>query len=140
MERFWALKKLFERRGVFKLVCGAGNEDPEEVRRLAMIYTLAGAVIHDVSANPEVVIAAREGIEEAYRMAPSQGKVIPIRPFINVSIGIKGDPHVRKAHIIEESCIRCGSCADVCRQEAIDKELCVIQDYRCIGCGDCAKA
>lgn len=140
MERLKKLKELFEKRCVFKLVCGAGNEDPEEVRRLAMIYTLAGAIIHDVSANPEIVTAAKEGIDEAYLVAPAIGKKIDLRPYINVSIGIKGDPHVRKAFIIEEKCIHCGNCIPACPQEAIDGENWRIEEFRCIGCGDCERA
>ncbi|HOP86744.1 MAG TPA: 4Fe-4S binding protein [Syntrophorhabdaceae bacterium] len=138
MNRFATLKSLLEQRRVFKLVCGAGNEDPEEVRRLSMIYTLAGAIIHDVSANTDIVKAAAKGIDDAYALADNFKININIRPYINVSIGIKGDPHIRKAYIITEKCIGCGSCADVCRQEAIIKKgEWLVEEYRCIGCGDC---
>jgi len=138
MNRFEIIKSLFEKRKVFKLVCGAGNEDPEEVKRLSMIYTLAGAVIHDVSANPEIVTAAKKGIEDAYALADEFKITISITPYINVSIGIKGDPHIRKASIIPDKCNQCGRCAQICRQEAIIfKDKWHVEDYRCIGCGDC---
>ena len=55
--RFLAQKDLFDSQGYFKMICGAGNEDLEEVRRLSMIYTLAGATAMDISATPEVVKA-----------------------------------------------------------------------------------
>jgi len=140
MERFKTLKGLFERRGVFKLVCGAGNEDPDEVKRLAMTYTLAGTVIHDVSANPEIVAAAKQGIDEAYRLAPILKRIIPVRPFINVSIGIKGDPHVRKAFINENKCVHCGNCLESCLQDAIDGDKWIVKEFRCIGCGNCKES
>ncbi|MCX8022716.1 MAG: 4Fe-4S binding protein [Syntrophorhabdaceae bacterium] len=141
MNRFILLKNLFEKRKVFKLVCGAGNEDPKEVRRLSMIYTLAGAVIHDVSANPNIVRAAAEGIDDAYLLGIEMKKNIPVRPYINVSIGIKGDPHIRKAYIISEKCSNCGTCVDKCRQEAIIKKdnKWFVEEYRCIGCGECER-
>jgi Fe-S-cluster-containing hydrogenase component 2 len=138
MNRYQELRRLFQERNLFKLVCGAGNEDLTEVRRLATIYTLAGAAMHDLSANVDVVEAAKEGIKTAYELAPAMNRKINIRPFLNVSIGIKGDPHVRKAQIDKKTCACCGKCIDVCRQEAIEEGF-VIHEFRCIGCGDCEK-
>jgi ferredoxin len=139
MNRYQELRNLFKERNVFKLVCGAGNEDLTEVRRLATIYTLAGAAMHDLSANLDVVEAAKKGIKTAYELAPKLNREIALRPFLNVSIGIKGDPHVRKAWIKKEACTCCGKCIDACRQEAIDEDF-IIHDFRCIGCGDCEKS
>ena len=48
-----------------KVICGAGNEDKEEVKRISFIYTLAGATLLDVSANPDVVRASVKGINLA---------------------------------------------------------------------------
>ncbi|MCX5811477.1 MAG: 4Fe-4S ferredoxin [Proteobacteria bacterium] len=138
-DRYQELRKLFQERKLFKLVCGAGNEDLTEVRRLATIYTLAGAAMHDLSANVDVVEAAKKGIKTAYELAPMMDRKIALRPFLNVSIGIKGDPHVRKAQIDKKVCTCCGKCIDVCRQEAIEEDF-IIQEFRCIGCGDCEKA
>lgn len=139
MGRFQELRGIFERNRCFKLVCGAGNEDAGEVRKLAIIYTLAGAVMFDVSANAEIVRAAREGVESAMRLAPVLGRVITTRPFINVSIGIEGDPHVRKAGIDACACTACGECLKACAQKAITIDFAVIEK-RCIGCGDCGRA
>ncbi|MDR4508750.1 MAG: 4Fe-4S binding protein [Candidatus Brocadiaceae bacterium] len=137
MERYNELKQIFQERKCFKLVCGAGNEDPEEVKRLTVIYTLAGVTMLDLSANVDVVIAAREGIEIARKMASALGKKIDTRPFLNVSIGLKGDPHVRKAQIDADTCTKCGACIHTCRQEAINEDF-LVKAYRCIGCGECS--
>ena len=53
MNRFDVMTGLLARRKFFKLVCGAGNEDAEEVKKLAFIYTLAGAKGMDVSARTQ---------------------------------------------------------------------------------------
>ena len=37
------LTELLDKHQGFKLVCGAGNEDIEEVEKLTYIYSLAGA-------------------------------------------------------------------------------------------------
>ena len=62
-QRFDEMASLLERGKYFKLVCGAGNEDAEEVKRLTVLYTLAGAKGMDVSANVDVVKACMEGID-----------------------------------------------------------------------------
>jgi len=137
MSRYEELKQILLEHRYFKVVCGAGNEDPEEVRRLTLVYTLAGANGIDISANVEVVNACMSGIDKAYELAPLLGKKIETRPFVNVSVGLKGDPHVRKAIIDAEKCIQCGLCQIACEQKAINEEY-VVMDYRCIGCGNCA--
>lgn len=138
INRYAELKNILTQRRYFKIVCGAGNEDPEEVRKLTFVYTLAGAVGIDVSANVEVVEAAMKGIDKAYELAGLFNKEIKTRPFVNVSVGLKGDPHVRKAKIDAEKCSRCGLCLNVCEQGAIDEDFNVV-DIRCIGCGKCAE-
>ncbi len=110
MGRYEQLRQLFNEKRCFKLVCGAGNEDVEEVRRLSIIYTIAGTHVLDLSANVDVVNAAKRGIEIAYEKAPLLGKDIKMRPYLNVSIGLKGDPHVGKAKIDLELCTECGEC------------------------------
>ncbi len=136
--RYNELKNILKEGRYFKVVCGAGNEDSEEVRKLSLVYTLAGAVGIDVSANVEVVKAAMKGIDKAYDLAALVGKEIKTRPFITVSVGLKGDPHVRKAKIDAEKCSQCGLCLDTCEQSAIDEDFNVV-DIRCIGCGKCAE-
>lgn len=136
MERYQVLREIFKHRRCFKLVCGAGNEDTQEVRRLTLVFTLAGATIFDLSANVDVVRSAKKGIEQAYVLAPALKRAIPIRPYLNVSVGIKGDPHVRKAKIAQDICVKCGSCISACKQQAIDENY-KVWEYRCIGCGQC---
>lgn len=139
MNRFEELKGIFQRGEYFKVVCGAGNEDPDDVRLLSFVYTLAGAVGIDVSANVGVVKASVDGINEAYEVAEQANCVIKHRPFINVSIGIKGDPHVRKALIDSDNCSLCEKCIEGCEQNAIvRRENIEVLKHRCIGCGKCA--
>lgn len=139
MNRFEEERKILERGLLFKIVCGAGNEDPEEVRQLSTVYTLAGALGIDVSANVEIVRASMQGIDRAFSLAPSLGIELKTRPFITVSVGLKGDPHVRKAQIIENVCTGCGMCLENCEQMAIDPGSPVrVIMARCIGCGKCA--
>ncbi|MBI4936658.1 MAG: 4Fe-4S binding protein [Nitrosomonadales bacterium] len=135
MSRFEILRDLLSRGKYFKLVCGAGNENVEEVKRLALVYTLAGANGFDVSATPKVVDACVKGIDLAYRHAEKLGGEIPIRPFITVSVGMPGDHHVRKAFIIDD-CVDCGKCIPVCPTDAIPKDYNIIRE-KCIGCGNC---
>lgn len=138
MTRFEIAEDLLNKRKFFKLVCGAGNEDAEEVRRLVFIYTLSGAKCMDVSANIEAVKHAVLGIKQASDYAEKINRKITIRPFINVSIGMKGDPHIRKA-MITDKCLRCGACIGECPTDAITGEF-HMMEARCIGCGNCESA
>lgn len=139
MSRFDVQRNILSTGQFFKIVCGAGNEDPEEVRRLSIVYTLAGALGIDVSANVEVVTAAGKGIDRAFELAQAFDVVLKIRPFITVSVGIEGDPHVRKALIVEDKCTACGLCIESCDQKAIYSSPSVqILTMRCIGCGRCS--
>lgn len=154
MNRYQILKQFLDEEKCFKMICGAGNEDCEQVEKLAFVYTLSGAVILDVSANIEVIKAASRGIDKALEKKPSI-----IRPFIMASIGMPGDHHVRKSYIDPFKCIGCGLCAPVCPTNAIPKKFednlihyqelngsfeipntskeIVIKDL-CIGCGKCS--
>lgn len=123
------LKDLFEAKKGFKLVCGAGNEDAEEVEKLVTIYAKAGCRFFDVCAKPEIVDAAKRGIK---RSGVSE------ECYICVSVGIDGDPHITKAIIDSEKCVSCGICKFVCAHEAIsfDKKMYVKRE-RCLGCSQC---
>lgn len=138
MARYDELRKIFAERRFFKTVCAAGNEDHELVRRIVTVYAIAGATMFDLSANLEVVAGAGKGIAAAYELAPKLGRTISFPPYLNVSIGLKGDPHARKAQIDGDLCVQCGECLPVCRQEAITPDF-VVEIYQCIGCGDCEK-
>lgn len=135
MNRFEEMRDLLDRGRYFKLVCGAGNENATEVKRLALIYTLAGANGFDVSATPSIVSACVKGIDLAYEHAAAIGQEIAVRPFITVSVGMPGDHHVRKAFIVDD-CVDCGKCIPVCPTDAIPDNFEIIQE-KCIGCGNC---
>lgn len=115
------LKHLLENNKCFKLVCGAGNEDAKGVKNLVKIYSKAGCEFFDLCAKPQIIEAAKQGLENR-------------KASLCVSIGIKGDPHFRKAHIDSSKCARCGKCSIICPENAIFKE-----SKRCIGCGRCEK-
>lgn len=136
-DRFETMQRLLDTRKYFKLVCGAGNEDAEEVKKLVLLYTLAGAKGMDVSANINVVEHAMEGIDLAFELASKFGIHLETRPFITVSVGMPGDHHVRKAFIDLDACIHCDLCIPVCPTDAIPTELIIITE-RCIGCGNCS--
>lgn len=121
------LKELLDTNHCFKLVCGAGNEDIEEIKRLVYVYAIAGCRFFDLSANEEVIQAARDALELA--------KVYDA--YLCVSVGIKNDPHVKKAVIDYDRCVNCGACEEVCPQGAI--HYAKVKKYKCIGCGKCWK-
>ncbi|MBD5402393.1 4Fe-4S binding protein [bacterium] len=121
------LKDLLETKHCFKLVCGAGNEDIEEIKRLVYIYAIAGCRLFDLSANEEVITAAKEALNLA--------KVHDA--YLCVSVGIKNDPHVNKAVIDYNRCVNCGSCEAICPEGAI--HYAKVKKSKCIGCGRCWK-
>lgn len=119
------LKELLETKHCFKLVCGAGNEDIEEIKRLVYLYAVAGCRFFDLSANGEVILAAKEALDIA--------KVYDA--YLCVSVGIKNDPHVKKAVIDYDRCVNCGACEEICPEGAI--HYAKVKKEKCIGCGRC---
>ena len=111
---------------MFKLVCGAGNEYEENVKRLVFVYASAGCKLFDLSARKEILAAAKAGAEL------SGAKDIQYC----VSIGIKGDKHITKAKIDEAKCTKCGACYENCPNDAINSAI-VIDEKKCIGCSVC---
>ena len=116
----------------FKLVCGAGNEDTEEVEKLVYLYSKAGCNIFDLSANKDVIRAAKRGLNRSG---------ITENRYLCVSIGIAGDPHINKAEINESKCTKCDKCKNICPQSAIIEDIKTnyIKQKKCIGCGRCEK-
>ena len=111
---------------MFKLVCGAGNEDTESVKRLVFVYASAGCKLFDISARKEILDAAKEGANLAGTNNISYC----------VSIGIKGDKHITKAKIVESRCVKCGNCFRNCPNDAVLSSI-IIDEKKCIGCGVC---
>lgn len=119
------LKDLLDTKHCFKLVCGVGNEDIEDIKRLVYIYAIAGCRLFDLSANEDVINAAREALEMA--------KVYDA--YLCISVGIKGDPHIKKAVIDYDRCVNCGACEEVCPEGAIFEAT--VKHEKCVGCGRC---
>ena len=113
---------------MFKLVCGAGNEDSESVKRLVYVYSLAGCKCFDLSARAEILDAAKEG----QKLAGVEDLTFC------VSVGIKGDKHISKAYVNDSSCIKCKTCLRNCPNDAIYSSI-IVDEKKCIGCGVCAK-
>lgn len=122
------VEELLKSRDFFKLVCGAGNEDAETVKRLVYIYALAGCKVFDISARKDILEAAKEGARLA--------EVDDVH--FCVSVGIKGDPHISKAGVNGGSCILCGNCVRNCINGAV-LSAGMIDEKKCIGCGACVK-
>ena len=124
------LYDIFKEKRCFKLICGAGNEDVNEVEKLIYLYSLSGANFFDVCAKPEVLLAAKKGLERAG---------IKEDRYLCVSVGAESDKHFCKAKINTENCIQCASCVGVCTQNAIEfqNEHYEINEKRCIGCSKC---
>lgn len=129
------LEDLLKSKKCFKLVCGAGNEDAHEIEKLVALYAKAGARYFDLSAKEDVVLAAKAGLERSIVKNERSNY------FFNISVGIKGDPHVSKARISMNLCTSCSECAESCQQKAIKskEDMFTVVKERCIGCGDCVK-
>ena len=127
------LKEILEQKKCFKLVCGAGNEDVQEVEKLVALYAAAGCNFFDLSANEKVIDAAKRGLDFSVPKE-KQGDF-----HFCVSVGIKGDPHITKALIDSTKCFACGKCVEICPQNALflENNTFKVTEIRCIGCGKC---
>jgi len=121
------LDDILKEKKCFKLVCAAGNEDCEEVKKLVKLYSLAGCNFFDLSANKNVIQSAKEGLKLAG---------IDKDRYLCVSIGTKGDPHTNKAYITNV-CTNCGLCKKACFEGAIKEYK--VKEEKCIGCAKCSK-
>ncbi len=92
------------------------------IRRLAMLYALAGVDCVDVAADMAVVAAARQGLADAQALAQRwarneslalthdlktpaiQHYLSPDLPWLMVSLNDSEDPHFRKAHFDPSLC------------------------------------
>ena len=85
------LEKLLNEKKCFKLICGAGNENLQEVERLVALYAAAGCHFFDLSASEEVLKAAQRGLD--FSIPKEKQKDY----HFCVSIGTKGDQHISKS-------------------------------------------
>lgn len=107
------LKHLLEEKKCFKLICGAGNENLEEVEKLVALYSKAGVHFFDLSASQNVLNAAKKGLDFSVPKDQQQGY------HFCVSVGIQGEPHLNKAKINKKKCHECKKCMKICPQEAV---------------------
>jgi Fe-S-cluster-containing hydrogenase component 2 len=144
-----------------KLICGASYQDLANIRRLVMVYALAGVDCVDVAADTAVVGVARQGLADAVAVArcldaalndpssgddpataPPQHFLGPDWPWLMVSLNDSEDPHFRKAFFDAAHCPSdCQRpCETICPTDAIRFEPRgwngVIPDL-CYGCGRC---
>ncbi|PSN16898.1 4Fe-4S ferredoxin [filamentous cyanobacterium CCT1] len=130
-----------------KLICGASYQDMPTVRRLAMLYALAGVDCIDVAADGAVVAAARQGLEDAVWLAQRLGDRRSALencglPWLMVSLNDSEDPHFRKAYFDAAHCPPdCDRpCETVCPTAAIQFQApsCGgVKPELCYGCGRC---
>lgn len=116
------LQKYLEEKKVFKLICGANNENYDEINNLVSIYSKAGVRFFDINASFEAISACKSAIEK------------DTEAFICVSVGTKNDPHMAKCKI-NSNCTNCKKCENICPQSAISDN--VIIEKKCIGCKKC---
>lgn len=125
-----SLKRLLDEKKCFKLICGAGNQNLEDIEKLVAVYAKAGCRFFDLGANEKVLEAAQKGLNFS---VPKEEQV---NYHFCISIGTKGDQHVQKARINSELCKICGQCVEICPQFAIVENLEVVEN-KCIGCLKC---
>jgi len=126
------LNKLLDEKKCFKLICGAGNENLDEVEKLVALYAKAGCRFFDLCASEEVLKSAQKGLDFAIP------KVEQKDYHFCVSVGGKNDPHFNKVTINQEKCKRCEKCIKTCPQNAINQYFKVVEK-NCIGCLKCQK-
>ena len=132
------LKKLLEEKKCFKLICGAGNENLDEVERLVALYAAAGCHFFDLCPSKEVLEAAQKGLFRGLDFIRSKtGRDEEQKDYhFCLSVGTKNDPHMNKARINSEKCKRCEQCIVNCPQKAINQYFKVVEK-NCIGCLKC---
>lgn len=128
-----------------KLICGASYQDMPTVRRLVMLYALAGVDCIDIAADGAVVAAAREGLKDAQWLSGYLGNrsyLIPGCPWLMVSLNDSEDPHFRKADFDAARCpAACDRpCEPICPTAAIQfqsPQVGGVTTDLCYGCGRC---
>ena len=115
---------------ILKFICGAGNENFEEIKKLSFIYASAGFNMIDTSAKIESVNAVNFGIKRAGKENNTD---------VCISLGLNDDIHFAKAYIEQDKCSHCGKCLLICRQSAIFNRCgqFFVEEKNCIGCKKC---
>lgn len=112
----------------FKLILGANNENYDEITRLVALYSAAGCRFFDLNASEGAILAARKGLEYSNKSDC----------YLCISVGTEGDKHLSK-YRINNKCISCGACLDVCLEGAIQNidGAMSVDEKKCIGCARC---
>ncbi len=144
----FSLKKVIKalETGSFrKIICGASNTSEKQVERLAMIYSLCGADVIDISPKKGIYNAAVQGIIKAKETAgknPDTYTGFNV-PAIMKSINVGDDKHFRKANFNNmDRCIQCLECVKECRSGAlteVDGKKAFAEE-KCYGCASCVEA
>ena len=126
-------KYFLDSKNCFKIICGAGNQNYNEITNLCALYASLGCRFFDINASPEAIQAAKAGFKFVNKEKEC---------FICVSVGTKNDPHFIKCDINQNTCSACGTCEKVCLQKAIRNEnnKYYIEKDKCIGCQKCLEA
>ena len=104
-----------------KIICGAANTNEKHVERLALVYSLSGADVIDISPFEAVYYAAESGIKKACEIYNSNPKNFPKfkKSVIMASINAGDDLHFRKAEINYNKCNNCLKCLNSCPARAL---------------------
>lgn len=125
-----AIQDTLRKRQFFKLICGASYRNTEFIRSLSQIYAAAGAHVIDVGARPELIQAARAGIQDAQVAGP--------QPLVMFSVGINQDVHFLRVEKDHARCDSHGFCANACPHEVFVGQQ--IRLENCLGCDHCVVA
>ncbi len=123
---------------LLKVISGAAVNDPIDVYRYSVIWTLAGASMIDVCSDYHVVKAAVKGRNDAIeRFGLPEGQTL-----VMASPTLPGDVHRLKAELIAERCTNCEVCLPpVCPDDCIltGPKTIVIEAPKCRGCNSCVE-
>lgn len=125
------LLEILNKRRIFKLVLGLGNQSEQQIRDCANIFAVAGCDMFDINPSVSAINALFSGIRDA-------GKS-PEDFFLCLSAGIDGDPHTLKAFVDSNKCNACEKCVLACPQKAISfvDNSAFVNSSKCIGCKRC---
>ncbi len=99
------MRDALRQRAYTKIICGLSMRDPGVVRKIATLYTLAGATVIDVALDPAIVGAAIGGIQDARAIDAAVAQ-----PAVMVSHGLASDPHIGAALLHPSICATCDCC------------------------------
>src|SRR5574344_1016996 len=126
------LTELLDKKRCFKLICGAGNEDLNEVKNLIALYSAAGCKFFDIRADELVFEAAKSGLDFAVPKNAQKDYNFCL------SLGTRNDLHMNKVKINPILCKKCSACLKICPQNAINKDF-LVDEKKCIGCLKCVQ-